>query len=476
MGGERSHIPEVGITTAGEIAAATARHNAGWYLSGLAASLIGDSAMSLVAGIWVKTLTGSSALAGLASACVYAPAVMAPIAGVIADRLPRRHLLLAVNAVAALTILTLLGVRSRAQAWIVFAAMGASGIEATLTGPAEDALFAQMFTVEFRRRLNGWRLTIQETGRLAAPLLGAGLFAVAGGGAVAAVDAATFAVAVLVLTRLRIDDPPPPARAEGLARELAAGVRHIRTTPAIRVVAVAATAVMALSGVGVAAQYSLVQGLGQPPAFLGVLTATLGAGSIVAALTAGRVIARVGERWLAIIGLLDFAAGELLQSVGWLPAAVLGRVVLGFALPYVFLAALNVAQRATPNALQGRVSAALTLALFGPAAPTQALGALLITRFGYAQIYVVSAALSVTIAVWLIRSGSRQPSTPPRASTVRQSMAAAIVRCEVTGSETRGADRANGVPGAGPPDGRERGGSRTSSAGSGSEKRKPWPH
>jgi hypothetical protein len=30
-----------------------------------------------------------------------------------------------------------------------------------------------MFTAEFRRRINGWRLAIQEAGRLAAPLLGA---------------------------------------------------------------------------------------------------------------------------------------------------------------------------------------------------------------------------------------------------------------------------------------------------------------
>ncbi len=47
--------------------------NARWYFSGLAASLLGNSAMSLVAGVWVKSLTGSSAQAGLVSACAYAP-------------------------------------------------------------------------------------------------------------------------------------------------------------------------------------------------------------------------------------------------------------------------------------------------------------------------------------------------------------------------------------------------------------------
>ena len=74
-------------------------------------------------------------------------------------------------------------------------AMDAYGVEATLTDPAEDALFAEMLPPAIRQRVNGWRLGLQETGRLVAPLLGAGLFSLVGGGAVAVLDAATFLVA-----------------------------------------------------------------------------------------------------------------------------------------------------------------------------------------------------------------------------------------------------------------------------------------
>jgi hypothetical protein len=55
----------------------------------------------------------------------------------------------------------------------------------------------------------------------------------------------------------------------------------------------------------------------------------------------------------------------------------------------------------TPIHLQGRVSAAITLALFGPQAPTQAVGALIVTDATYRQIYVASAAVGLAIAVWL---------------------------------------------------------------------------
>jgi len=379
------------------------RANARWYFTGLAASLVGNSAMSLVAGVWVKSLTGSSAQAGLAGACTYAGTLIAPLGGLIADRLPRRPLLLGLNLVAAATVALLLLVRSRAEIWVVFAVMAGYGLEATLMSPAEDALFAQMFTAEFRRRINGWRLTIQEAGRLASPLLGAGLFVLVGGGAVAALDAATFVAAALVITRLRVDEAGVAghARAEPFGRALRAGVSHIRSTDGLRQLAVAATLVMALSGVGVAAQYSLVHAIGERPAFLGVLAALLGGGSVLAALSAGRLIERFGEPTLALVGLANFAAGNLFRATGWLSAAVLGSFVLGFALPYVFLATLSIAQRLTPHHLQGRVSAAVTLALFGPQAPMQALGSWLIAHAGYATVLGASAAMSLAIGGWL---------------------------------------------------------------------------
>jgi MFS family permease len=399
-----AHEHNSATTRAGDAAVQTT--NARWYFAGLAGSLLGNSAMSLVAGIWIKVLTGSSAKAGLVSACIYAGTMGAPIAGLIADRLPRRHLLLALNFVSAATILPLVLVSSRSMVWIVFVVMALYGIETTLMDPAEDALFAQMFTAEFRRRINGWRLSIQETGRLVAPLLGAGLFELLGGSAVAALDAATFIFAALVITRLNTDDTPPAKSDGALLDSLLAGIRHVLATPTIRPVAIATTLVMALSGVGVAAQYSLVHGLGEHPAFLGALTALLGAGSIIASLTASRMIARHGERKLALIGLINFAAGNLLRANHWLPAALVGSAVLGFALPYAFLATLNVAQRATPGDLQGRVSAALLFALFGPQALTQTIGSALISGTTYINIYAASAAISLAIAAWLTSSAS----------------------------------------------------------------------
>jgi hypothetical protein len=358
--------------------------------------------MTLVAGIWVKSLTGSSAQAGLVSALAYAPTLAAPVAGLIADRVDRRRWLVVVNVVSAATILSLLGVRSAGEVWLIDVAMAIDGLEAVLLDPAETALFAEIFGDEFRRRINGRRLAIQETGRLVAPLLGAGLFAAVSGRAVAALDAGTFLVAAGVAAGLVIGPVSPrAARSGSLVADLSAGVRYVLGAGELRRIAVAGAAVMAISAVGVAAQFSLVSAVGQPPAFLGVFSAVLGAGSIVAALTSGAVLARIGDRGLALAGLLNFAAGNLMRATGSLPLALIGTLVLGFALPWAFLAVLTIAQRSTPNELQGRVSAAVTLALFGPQAPLQALGSVAITVVGFAAIYAGSAIAALGLAAWL---------------------------------------------------------------------------
>ncbi len=361
-------------------------------------------ALSMVAGIWVKSLTGSSSQAGLVSACVYLPSVFSPLGGMVADRTARRRLLVRISVVSAVADLPLLAVRGSTWTWIIYLVMTWYGTQLVLSGPAEDALFAEMFSQDQRQGINGWRLGLQESGRLVAPLAGAGLFALAGGGVVALLDAATFVVAAVATARLHVrdDSPPKPEKIRWRA-DVFAGYTHIRGTKALASVLGVGAIVMAVSGLLVAAQYSLVQGVGEPPPFLGVFSACLGGGSVVASLVSSRVLRRVGEGWLAVFGIVNFAAGTALEATGVLGWAVAGTVVLGFALPWIYLAVLNVAQRLTPMELQGRVSAAVALAMFGPQAPLQALGSLAIRYATFRELYVAAAIAATVCAAYLAR-------------------------------------------------------------------------
>ena len=110
------------------------------------------------------------------------------------------------------------------------------------------------------------------------------------------------------------------------------------------------------------------------------------------------MINRFGERRLALLGLANFIVGNLMYATGWLPAALAGAVVLGFALPWSVLAVINLTQRRTPDALQGRVAAVVTLALFAPQPLTQTIGAAIITPLGYRTVYTLTAGLALVLA------------------------------------------------------------------------------
>jgi Na+/melibiose symporter-like transporter len=394
-------------------AAGAERRNGRLYLTGLAVSVIGNNALSLAAGIWVKSLTGSSSEAALVSVCVYAPSLAGPLAGAVADRVRRRRFLIWLNLVSAALVLPLLAVSGAGSVWLIFAVMTWYGIHLMLSGPAEAALFAVMLSTERRRELNGWSLGFQEAGRLVSPLFGAGLFALVGGGPVSVFDAVTFVIAAVTLSRIRLREVRPEPQPARWRADLLAGFDHIRRTAELRRLLPAATVVMSFSAVLVAAQYSLVQGVGEPPSFLGVFSAGLGAGSIVASMVSGRLLRSVGERWLAILGMANFALGSVLRATTSLPLAVAGSVVLGFALPWLFLALLSLTQRCTPAELQGRVSAAVTLVFFGPQAPLQALGALAIRYATYQQLYLAGAAVAVATAIgYAWASRTRRPVVP----------------------------------------------------------------
>jgi len=405
----KSEYPNAAVTCrGGSSSVAEERRNGRLYLTGLAVSVIGNNAMSLAAGIWVKSLTGSSTEAALVSVCVYAPSLAGPVAGILADRVRRRRFLVWLNLVSAALLLPLLAVSGPGSAWIIFAVMTWYGIHLTLSGPAENALFAVMLSRELRQELNGWSLGFQEAGRLMSPLFGAGLFALVGGGTVSVFDAITFLIAAVMLSRIYLREARPAPQPRHWRADLLAGLGHIRRTPELRRLLPAASVVMSFSAVLVAAQYSLVQGVGEPPGFLGVFSAGLGAGSIVASMVSGSLLRSVGEKWMAVLGMANFALGNAMRAPGWLPLAIAGSVVLGFALPWLFLALLNLAQRCTPPELQGRVSAAVTFAFFAPQAPLQALGALVIRFATYRQLYLAGAAVAVATAIVFVWTSRRQ--------------------------------------------------------------------
>ncbi|MFF4425995.1 MFS transporter [Streptomyces sp. NPDC001549] len=371
--------------------------NAGLYLSGVVVSGFGTTAMWLVAGVWVKSLTGSDALAALTVFTMWAPVLAGPALGALADRLPRRPLLVALGLVMAalLPVLTLLD--SADRVWLLFAVLLVYGICGTVHGAAEAALVPQAVGHRLLGDFNGLRLTADEGMKLLAPLVGAGLFARFGGASVALLDAVTFALAAGIFALLRVPGEPPERErirdGPGGFAGMPEGWRQLRGAPAARTLVAAGAAVMFLAGLNGAVIYAVAGDvLGHAPTYVGVLYAVQGAGSVLSGLVAGPLLRRMPERLFAAAGMALFALGAGVRALPYDAVALAGSAAIGAGLPCVLIAALTAVQREVPNAALGRAAATANTLVFVPNALALALGSALVA---FVDVRVLLPALTV---------------------------------------------------------------------------------
>jgi len=133
------------------------------FLAGQAVSSFGDSALWLATGIWVKALTGSSGAAGLTFFFFFlAPSLMAPVTGLLVDRLPRRTMLVAVNALTGGAVLLLLLVDGKDhQLWLIYAVMVVYGLSFSTLAATQSALLTAILPEDLLADANGALRSIQ---------------------------------------------------------------------------------------------------------------------------------------------------------------------------------------------------------------------------------------------------------------------------------------------------------------------------
>ncbi|MEV8437318.1 MFS transporter [Actinosynnema sp. NPDC051121] len=325
----------------------------------------------------------------------------------LADRMPRRRLLVLTNLGAAVALLPLLVVDRAGLVWIVFAVMTVYGIAYALIGAAEPALMSTLVPEEHLGGYNSARLTLSEGFKLLGPAAGAAIFAVWGGPSVAVIDAVTFLAAALALALMSFREPPlAPAAREGWGRELRAGIDRIVAFAPVRRLVVGSAVVFGFGGLLTSFGYAVVeQGLGRAPEFVGVVVTAQGVGSVLGGLVAPWLMRRRGEAGLVGTGMIVAAAGCLLTA---LPPALglvlLGAALRGFGLPWLLIGATTLIQRTTPNELQGRTSSAAFTASFIPSTLAIPVGAVLVEFVHYRVLFAIAVVGMAAAGAYALRS------------------------------------------------------------------------
>ncbi|WNI34272.1 MFS transporter [Streptomyces sp. ITFR-6] len=386
---------------------------AGLFLAAVVVSGFGSSAMSLAAGIWVKSLTNSDSLAALALFTVWLPVLFGPVLGAVADRLPRKPLLVRSNIVMALLLPALTAVDSAGRVRILFAVLLVYGTSSVLMDSAESALVAGAVDARLLGDFNGLRMMANEGMKLVAPLTGAALFTRFGGVSVALLDAASFALAAGLYGLLRVRHAAPAATGDG-AGGWTAGVRQVWGSTVLRPLVLMGSVTMLCAGLNGATLYAVVdRTLGHSPAYAGVLSAVQGVGSVAVGLLAGPLLRRLPERFFTAAGIALFGVAVGLRAVPHDAVALLACGLIGAGLPGVLIAAMTAVQRETPDALLGRTAATAGTLMFAPNAVALALGAGLVAVVDVRVLLPLVGAVALAAAVALVTGRRGRPTSAP---------------------------------------------------------------
>jgi MFS family permease len=338
------------------------------YFTGQVVSITGNW-MQNVAEMWlVVQLTGSGVSVGLTAGLQFLPILLfGAWGGLLADRMPKRRLLMITQSLMAIPALTLwaLTTSGNVEIGMVYALVFARGAVNAVDNPARQSFAIEMVGAD--RVVNAVALNsvIIHTARILGPALAGGVIALFGVGPCFLVNALSFAAMLLALKGMdpeRLHTPEIAVRARG---QLRGALRYVAQTPNLLI----PLAMMAVVGTlsfnfqvllpllasftwhGTAATYT-------------ALAVAMGIGSVTGALAAG-ARGRVGPR-LLVAAAVAFGAAELLVALApTLELQLLALIPLG-AVSVTFAAGINSSlQLAVEPSMRGRVMALYSVVFLG---------------------------------------------------------------------------------------------------------------
>lgn len=372
------------------------------YAMGALVSNVGTW-MQRVAQDWlILVLTGSGTALGITTGLQLLPALLfSPVAGVVADRFPKQHVLKCTQLAMAIpaAVLGVLAVTGTVEAWHVYVIAFVFGVGTAFDAPARQSFVAEMVGQEDLPNAVGLNSASFNTARMIGPALAGLLIAWLGSGAEATgwvilVNAASYLAVIASLTSLdtrRLRPSPVDGSRKGAVRE---GVRYVRSRPDLVLLL---TCVFFVGTFGMNFQMTsalmATEVYGKGASEYGILGSVLAIGSLAGALLAAR---RTRPRLLfVVVAGMTFGIGEILA--GLMPSYLTFALVLpllGLSSLTMVTSANGLIQLTSTPQMRGRV-AALYLMVFMGGTP---LGAPLIgwigEAFGARWTMIVGGALS----------------------------------------------------------------------------------
>jgi len=363
------------------------------FWSGQLVSLVGTWMQSVAQAWLVLQLTDSPFRLGLIGTLQFAPILLfSVVAGALADRFPKRRLILATQGVLCLQALTLaaLVATGHVRYWHVGVLALVYGLANVLDMPSRQSFIVEMVGRADLVNAVALNSAAFNGARIVGPAVAGLLIARFGMAPAFLLNGLSFVVVIGALLAVRARGLPRPRREATLGEEIREGVRYATRTPRVALI-------LGLVGVVSLCVFNfsifvplLTRGVLRLGADgFGFLMAALGAGAVSGALALAALGGRQSPlRAIFTAGMLACAATLALATVGDFRTAVVLLYVLGF-FAIVFVASCNTTlQLTTPDELRGRVMSLHAL-VFGGVFP---LGSFLVGTI--AEAFGIRAALA----------------------------------------------------------------------------------
>lgn len=326
---------------------------------------MGRTALSWL--VLMELTAGSASALGWITAIMFAPGlVLAPYAGSVADRFPKRNILRTTQSIMLVNwvILATLVLTGRAELWMVYLLAFGDGLAFSFDGPARQSFVSEVVSTENLPNAIGLNSASFNAARLLGPGIAGLLIALVGTGWVLAFNSLAFAIMIIALSLLRPSElhPAPVATGRGRTRE---GFRYALSRPDLLVLLACGFAVGGLGfNYGITNAVMATQLFHRGPGEYGILGSAMGMGALAAALWAA---SRGRPRLRYVLGgMVGYTVFNLAAafSPNFELFAIL-QVPVGLATVTVLVTGNTMLQASTSPQMRGRVMALWGLVIMG---------------------------------------------------------------------------------------------------------------
>lgn len=386
-------------------------HNYRLYFFGQAVSITGTWMQSLAMSWLVLSLTSSAIKLSLVNVLQFAPTLfLGLVAGVVADRVPKRSLLVLTQSIAAIcsAILAYLIWSHNIDLWHVYLLALIVGINNSFDMPSRQAFVSEMVGREDLANAIALNSTLFNMGRLVGPALAGLVLGVFGVAACFLIDALSYLAVICSLLMMRNLPKMKQLRNRNPVESLREGLAYVRATPLIGHLVIFA-GLVGIFGINFNVWMPLLakQDIDTGPAGFGLLMSSLGIGALAGALTLAFRSRDVSPKRMVVtalvLGIGEILLGAATEATASLILAMVVSTMVGFGLTSTMSMANTIVQSNAPDELRGRVMSVYIMVSTGVAPLGAILAGAVAGWFGTPISILMGGIITTLSAIWLAR-------------------------------------------------------------------------